>query len=363
MFNIRNRKGIKKLVVGMLSAAMLLGTLTGCGEKKVEQKYSKEESASTKVMNIGEYEIFLDEMLVYVVQSVYIGGVTSKTAGAQNNTIKDEVLSNIRETKILYDVAINNNVELSEDDIAYTDSIIKNFKASFSQEFFDAYGISDEVIKKVFIERTYVEKFQNDIKNEMGKTINDDVDKGYVDYEFDQLYYMIFPTVAVDETTGNPATDSDGNYIPLSDDKKAEAKANAEVAVAEIRGGADAKSVAEKYQISEYCTEQIGYQDAYSDELKPVMEPMKDGDCTDVDETQVGYRIIVMLKENDEELKANYTYSIASDILENQFESLKKSWLASIEVDPEKDMVGDVWEKYSIQDMVDDMTALGIISE
>lgn len=358
---MKRLKHIKRMLTCVMVIALSLGMLTGCkNDSDNDGGYTKEETSGTKVMVIGDYEVFLDELMVYAVQSLVMNNATSAMVELDENTYKSETLSLIRETKILYDVAINNDVELNEDDMATTNQSIANFKSAVPQEFFDRYGISDEVIEKVFIEQTYVAKFENDIKNDMGKNANEEIAKQYEDYNFNIIYYMLFPTVEVTEDD-NPATDADGNYINLSDEDKADVKAKAEEAVGRIRAGEDAETLAEEYGITNYSSERTGYIGIYSDAVNEALEGLKNGECSDVIEENLGYAVIVMKSADDEDLKASYVYAITSDYIDGEFESLRNDWLATIPVDPENDMEGTVWADFSLKDMAKSLEEFGVI--
>ena len=80
----------------------------------------------------------------------------------------------------------------------------------------EKYGISEDVVRKVFTEQTYVSKFENDIKNDMGKTIQDDVEEKVKDYNFMVFDYILFPTVETTEDD-TPATNTDGSYKYVDD--------------------------------------------------------------------------------------------------------------------------------------------------
>lgn len=352
----------KRLLTGMLVLTMSMGMLTGCGNKAVsgEGGYSKEDAASTKVMVIGDYDVYLDELLVYAVQALVMNSASSNTIEATQSSYKDQTLSLIRETKILYDVAIHNDVELNDDDMATTNNTIKNFKNAFPQEFFDKYGISDEAIEKVFVEQTYVSKFENDIKNDMGKNANAEIAEGYDDYSFNVVYYMVFPTVEVNEDDV-PATDTDGSYIDISEDDKADVKAKAEEAVERIRAGEDAEKLAEEYGITAYSSERSGYIGSYSEAVNEALDGLKNGECTDVIEETLGYAVVVMKSADDEDLKASYVYAITSDYVDTEYETLRNQWLASIPVDTVNDMEGTVWADFSLKYMVEDLEEAGVL--
>ena len=136
-------------------------------------------------------------------------------------------MSLIRTTKILYDVTQHNDVTLDDSDMETTNNTINNFLKSMPDGLLEKYGISEDVVRKVFTEQTYVSKFENDIKNDMGKTIQDDVEEKVKDYNFMVFDYILFPTVETTEDD-TPATNTDGSYKYVDDAAKQYAKVNAE---------------------------------------------------------------------------------------------------------------------------------------
>ena len=358
------RRKIKGILTYAMAFVLTATLLFGCSGKKKNDKstvvYSKDEASSTKAMVIGDYDVYLDELMVYAIQEITLYDVTPDMVDKDEKTYKDQTLSLARETKILYDVALHNNVELNDDDIAARDKLIENFKAAVPDEVFEKYGVTDEAIEKVFTERTYVEKFENDIKNQMGQDISNDLTEAYKDYNFQKLYYMVFPTVETD-ADGNPATDTDGGYKEVSDDKKNEAKENAKKASEEINSGKDYNEVAKEYGIEKYCSEMNGYVGAYSDEMNEALEKISAGGCTDVIESELGYVIIAVTADHDEDLKTSYIYSVANDYLDDQYQSLRTDWLASIPVDTVNDMEGDVWANFKMKDLSQMLYDAGLI--
>lgn len=349
----------RRIVAGMLMLSVACASLTGCDNESKKEDTTPAETfegvpADTKVMVIGEYDVYLDELLVYAFQNLYLRGSSVESWSDEADiSAKKEILSSIRETKILYDVATKNDCTLDESDMEVVETTSNNFINTFGTDMLDEYGISEEVVKTVFAEQAVVSKFETEIKNDMGKTINDDFMEGYVDYSFNSIYYMVFPTIAQDDA-GDPMLNEDGSYVELSDEERNAARADAEAAIEELRGGADYLETAEKYGITDFCTETSGYIGSYSDELNEALKDMKNGECTDIMEGTLGYIVVYMISADDETLKEQYVYYLAKDYTDDQYDILRNNWLATIEIDAEGDMEGTVWEDYPLINIVDE---------
>ncbi len=363
----------KRLAVSALCACMMLG-VAGCGgsdngkkadskSTEIEQVYTADEAKNTKALVIGDYDIDLDELTLYAMQEITMYGVTSDSL-TDDKTIeqnKEYALSLLRQNKIIYNVAINNDASLDDSDMEYINTTIDAFKKKMGQKVLDAYGISDEVINKVFQEQGLVSKFQNDIKNDMGQKIQNDLEDKYKDTKFYTYYYMLFPTVEIDDS-GNPKKDDNDNYIYVSDDKKKEAKANAEAALKELKAGSGYEDVADKYGVKEYSSEQTGFDGAYSDEnMNKKMASLKNNECLDVVDDTLGYSVIQMINCDDTSYKESYINYYTSDTLSSQYEKLQNTWLATIPVDQENDLEGTVWKDYDFKKLVQNLENAGVV--
>ncbi len=367
---MRKNKCTKKILTLAL-AFLLAGSLTGCGGSQQESTattYSKDEYSTVKAMKVGDQDIYMDEMNLYALQELIMQEASPKTFEVNESTYKEEVLSMIRERVIMYNVVQNNDYELEEKDREAGEQLAANFKAMVSQDILDEYGISDELIDRVFEEQAAIQSFQDDIQNEMGQQIYDDFMEVYADYSFHESYYMVFPTVEVDEngnpkTTGETASNGDAIYEPISDAEKQEVKKQADAAVAELRAGAKPEDVAEKYGVSAYSTVRTGYVGMYSDEMNKALEGLKTGECTDPMETPLGYAVTYLTEADSEEMKETYVYYLSTQNLNTEYETLRQRWLATIPVDPEADMYDTVWADYSLRPILDTLVDQGVLPE
>ena len=367
---IKGKKYLKKQVVAsVLALSMAAASLTGCSNGLSSSKkessnvgtMTQEEASTTKVMVIGDYDIYMDELLVYAIQAMVTNNGTLASVKANPDTYKEQTLSLIRTTKILYDVTQHNDVTLDDSDMETTNNTINNFLKSMPDGLLEKYGISEDVVRKVFTEQTYVSKFENDIKNDMGKTIQDDVEEKVKDYNFMVFDYILFPTVETTEDD-TPATNTDGSYKYVDDAAKQKAKENAEALLKELEAGGDAETLATKYGVSNYYFERTGYVGSFTDSINKAVENMKAGDCSGVLEEKLGYTVIHMKSDHDEELLKNYAYAVASDTVDDQFDKLEEQWLSTIEVDTEKDMEGTVWADYDLSGLAQSLADGGLLN-
>ena len=148
------------------------------------------------------------------------------------------------------------------------------------------------------------------------------------------------------------------SYKYVDDAAKQKAKENAEALLKELEAGGDAETLATKYGVSNYYFERTGYVGSFTDSINKAVENMKAGDCFGVLEEKLGYAVIHMKSDHDEELLKNYAYAVASDTVDDQFDKLEEQWLSTIEVDTEKDMEGTVWADYDLSGLAQSLACL-----
>ena len=133
---IKGKKYLKKqAVASVLALSMAAASLTGCSNGLSSSKkessnvgtMTQEEASTTKVMVIGDYDIYMDELLVYAIQAMVTNNGTLASVKANPDTYKEQTLSLIRTTKILYDVTQHNDVTLDDSDMETTNNTIDNF--------------------------------------------------------------------------------------------------------------------------------------------------------------------------------------------------------------------------------------------
>lgn len=356
------RRHSKRILSAILGLTMVVG-LSGCGanDNKTNVSGGYKNSSTTKAMVVGDYDINMDEMIMYSMQTAYMSDTKSESlTDVSVNTNKKTVLSLIRTNKIIYNVAVQNGCTLEDKDIDYVNNYIDGFKSRFPAEFLDEYGIGDDIITKVFTEQAMVSKYENDIKNDIGTNVQAGLEEELKDTKFHTLYYMLFPTVEIED--GNPTMDDNNNYIYVSDDEKEKVLERANEATERIKNGESYEDIAKEYEVTEYSGERAGYADAYTDkDVAKAISELKDGECMEPYEDTLGYAVVVMIDSDNPELKESYISNYTSNSVSTQFDELEQKWLGTIKVDEAADMEGTVWADFDYKTMVEDLEAVGAI--
>ena len=373
------RKYKTRAIAGLLCAMMAVSACTGCSNGLSKETESGKETTasqddtksyekvtidkdtlrSEKIMTSFDEDIYLNEIFLFSLdimensstQPSNSYAITDEEAAA----LKAEIESETKRYKIEYHIALDKGYTLTDSDKEGVNKLISSFKGKYSQAFLDKLCIDDALIEKVYTERAYVLKKEQEEKNRLGETELASQTDANKDKNFVSLYYMVFPCVEADEN-GEPKTDENGNYIPISDDEKAKVEEKANKLVAEVREkGTDPETLAEEYGIKASSQNMNGYVGAYSEHINEVVKDMKTGEITDPEDSSLGYIVIYMQQDHDEELKELYVKKLADEYVKTEIEKIKSSWTADQAYVEKVEFSGDFWKSFDLRNLVEFM--------
>ena len=326
----------KRLAMLLLSGAMVMTSLTGCGELK----------DSDVVATVGETEITADvaNFFARYLQVQYESGYGSylgedmwSTEAEKGKTyedvVKEGLMDQIQKMYLMEEHKDDYGVALSEEEeTAIHDAAVKFDEANAKEDKEKVSGSVDTVERYLTL-MTISQKVETKIREEADTEVSDE------EAAQKKLQYVFFPY-----STTNEANEP----VALSDEEKADLKAQAEAFAA---GAKDAEDFAA------YATEQ-GYEakDATFDskeemsipkELVEVADAQEVGDTTDVIENENGCYVSRLISLFDEEATAMKKQEIVQQRQADKVDEVVKSWKKDIDV-----KVNDkVWDKISFEDL------------
>lgn len=356
-----------KRVVSVVLMVSLLLTCVACQGQESSTKDSKsssdvkvsaEDAKNTEVVKIGDEKITLDYMYLYVIQFIYTYSATEDTISNNMDSYKSQILSQLRTDEIKYIYAKNNGIELTDDEKKEMDDVVDRYYKTFKEDFLKKYGISRDTVESLFYKQRYISKLNDETQKKLEEQYQKEAEEELKDKTFFDLKYLLFPTVEYKD--GSPVTDSNGKYTELSADKKKEQKKLAEEAKKRLEAGEKFDDLAKEYNIEECSEELRSYYGAYAEDLNNLIKDLKAGDVSETYESDLGYMVVQMLNTNDEDYKKYYIETAGGQKASAQMTVEENKWLASVEVDEEKDMIGDVWANLDISKIAAAMEKEGI---
>jgi foldase protein PrsA len=246
--NVKVKKKPKGLIIGLaiaLVAIIIIGVVLfilkpwsdGYVATVDTMNVSKQEYKVISKFNMGEYLSSIsknsDESYDW---STKVDGQTAK------DQVKKSTLDNIQEIKIQLLKAKEEGIKLTDDDLNNIDSGINQRISNYGSEakaeeaIMSTYGVTLEDYKGVYKDLYLVQKY-NSAEREKITVSDDDIQKYYdankKEYDKVTVTHILISTV-----------DSNGQAVSAS--KKSEAKKKAEDLMAQVKAGADIKTLAEK---------------------------------------------------------------------------------------------------------------------
>lgn len=213
-------KATKAMAVAM-TAAMAAGSLAGCGGVSMD-KY-----ASTVVATYGNEDIYLDEANFFLryqqwtQEAMYWDMITAYTGytdlwtypsgdgeKTMGDALKERVMAQLLQTRILIDHASDYSVELTDEDRDLVAEAVNAVRTNFADEFFNYTNPSDEDLTTWFEQNALASKVWQAVKDAADVTVSDEECQEFT------LEYVLVPFPSEDssdtEETTAETTAADG---------------------------------------------------------------------------------------------------------------------------------------------------------
>lgn len=324
-------------------------TVIGLSYYKVEasgQKDSEQEpvNAGELVAMIGDTKVYYNEAMVYLksaqenYENSYGKGIWNADILGNGETfgkmLKDEVINQITELKIIRSEAEKMGITLSEEEQAEADSYAKEHYDGLTQEDKDKYLVTEEVLQQVYADNLLANKvFEN-------KTIN--VDTNVSDQEAKQITVQDILIYSTD-------FDEKGNKVPFTAEEKEAAYEKVKSLYEQAKTTDDFYSLAEANTQADSIEYTFGKGEAPKD-FSPVFEQacfnLKTGQVSDIISTDYGWHIIYCVSDFNEDATIQVKENIIEQRRNDIFSQLYSDW------SKEYDVVinNEVWDTVSFED-------------
>lgn len=366
---------MKKLIYVSLLVALLL-TAVSCSKKKdevnnVEKEGNNGQDVSSEgtsgldgnsisnndstfgqlVVTVGNDEVYYSEAMIYFkfiqaqYESYFGSEIWTYDMGGQTfgDMAKQEIINMIAQTKIISAQADKYNVVLTEEDENRIKQNAETLLTSLTEEDKVLYGFTEEVVQNFYRDNMLYEKVYE------ASTIN--IDTNVSDEEAKQITIQHLLVLTTER-------DAEGNSVPFSDEKKAEAKLKAEGLLEQ------AKEADDFYSFAEGNTEDSGVEYTFGKgEMVEAFETtafaMKPGEISGLVETEYGYHILYCVSDFDEDATLEKKEEIIASRQDQEFQGLYESWSADFDI-----KVNDqVWNTISFVSSTTDEESVGEVIE
>ena len=278
------------------------------------------------IIRVGNVDVSYSEAMVYLksIQTIYenefgydIWAYSLTGDGTTlGDMLKNEVLSQITQLKIICSEANKEGIVLSEDEMSEVRQSAANYIAGLSASDRTQYGITEELAVQVFADNALAKKVY--------ETVTIDVDTEVEDEEAKKIkIYMLL--------LKNYGTDSKGNRTPLtSEDQEAVLQKMKELRV-QGSEAEDFYSFAERNTEADTIEFVVGKTEL-EEPLDTVAFSLKTGELSKILETEDGYVILYCADDFDEDATLHKKEEIIEERRSKLFSDLYTEWSADYEI-------------------------------
>lgn len=299
---------------------------------------SKEENSdSTEQLNAGELIAMIGDTRVYYNEAmVYLKSAQEKyekeygsdiwdadiLGNGENfgSMIKDEVMKQITELKVIRAKAEEMDISLSEDELADANSYAKEHFEGLSEEDISKYLVTEELLRQVYADNLLADKvFET-------KTIN--VDTNVSDLDAKQITVQQILIYNVD-------FDAEGNKIERTAEEKKEAYEKVQGLLEQAKTTDDFYALAEANSEAETIEYTFGRgqgPEEYSDAFEQATFTLKTGELSDIISTDYGWHILYCVSDFNEDATTQVKENIIEERRNELFAELYSEWSAGYDV-------------------------------
>ncbi len=319
---------VKSLGIVALSATVLFA---GCGQiNKDATLVTVKNGDKTDTISLGygnfaaryQQSIYDQYLIAYYGEDMWKQDL-SGTGSTYEEETKDGVLKELEEQYLAKEHAADYDVSISDKQSSAISKAVKQFMSDNSEETLKQMGATEEYVQKYLEDRTYYTLVQKAAMKEADKDITDD------QCQMRTFSYVLF------DITGK--TDENGNFTEYTDEEIENLKAQAK----QLAAADDFDTEAEKLGVtkSTYSYLKGETEDSTMDmKIINAAEALKEGEVSKaIGVKDVGYYVIRLDKDKDEDATANKRTSLQSDA----FNALMETWKEDIEWNVDE----KAWEK------------------
>lgn len=299
-------------------------------ETKEEDKEEEKANNGELIAMIGDTRVYYNEAMVYLksAQQDYENDYGNSIWGADilgngetfGSMIKEEVIKQITELKIISAEAKKLEIALSEEELANANTYAKEHYEGLTVADRNKYLVTEELLRQVYSENLLAEK--------AFETLTINVDTEVTEQESKQITVQhIFIKSA--------NYDAAGKVTPYTAQEKEEALAKVNTLLTQAKDTDDFYSLAEANSESETIEYTFGRKQGpkeYSDTFEQAAFSLKTGQVSDIITTDKGWHILYCVTDFNEDATIQVKENIIEERRNQMFAKLYEEWSANYDV-------------------------------
>jgi parvulin-like peptidyl-prolyl isomerase len=299
--------------------------------KVQKEKEETEQTNSGELMiMVGDTRVYYNEAMVYLKSAqenyereygkdIWEADIlgNGETFGAM---IKEEVIDQITELKIIGAIAAKENITLSEEELADANAYAKEHFEGLTSEDITKYLITEELLRKIYADNLLAEKTFEYF------TINVDNKVSDLDSKQIKIQQILINSVNYD---------SEGKATELSAEDKSAAYEKVQNLLEQAKTTEDFYALAEANSEAETIEYTFGRGDGpeeYSDSFEQAAFTLRTGQVSEIITTNYGWHILYCVSDYDEDATTQKKEEIISQRRSELFAGLYEGWTADYDV-------------------------------
>ncbi len=288
------RMALKRILAAILTAGLLLNTLTGCGEGGFGTKvvlttgFEKDE-----IFRIETNSCKLSELMVYLTtiqnryESVFGREIWETRADGMTleENVKNIALAQIAQIKTMNLMAEKYEVKLSDEEEARAENAAKAYYETLGDREIELMGVTEKTIRSLYKELARAEKMYQYTIKDINPEISDDEARTIT------VQHILIKTYALDGT---------GKKIEYTEEAKKEAYKRAVEVMGLAKAGEDFDALIRRYSEDDKATYSFG-KGEMDEAFETAAFNLGTEEISDVVETEFGYHIIKCINTFDKE--------------------------------------------------------------
>jgi len=310
-------------IYGMLTI-ILLSFLVGCKNQKVI-------GSEIQILTVNDSKVYLDEMMYHLMVAEIQGEMYASLLGSLDTywstldkngvpiaeTAKKDVMNNVINYEILYEMAMNEGYVLDDEEVVLSNGKVENILKNIPKEQLDSKNLTDEKLLDIQYKIALCTKYYNDYINTLDVN-EDEIKKLYDMKEYKQ--YNIQYVFANTKIVENPET----VYLELSS------------ILEDAKVAEDITIISKPATLTAGTLSFVENEEIFGEEyiLEDTIRKMQVGEVSDIIETVNGYYIIKLIdntsREKYEETIKQAIENARTDAFEESFNKIKKKYSIKI---------------------------------
>lgn len=300
-------------------------------------------NAGELIALVGDTRVYYNEAMVYLKSAQenyevdYGKGIWDVDIFGNGKTfgeyIKEEVIKQITQLKVISDKAAQLGITLTEEEKADAASYAAEHFAGLSDADIDRYLVTQELLEQIYSENILAEK--------VFETLTIDVDTNVSDLTARQItvqHILVYGTELNDE----------GSRVPLTLEQREIAYAKINTLLEKARSGEDFYTLAEansEAEVIEYTFGRGGAPEEYSQAFEQASFNLKTGEISGLITTEYGWHIIYCVSDFNEDATTQVKEAIIEERRTKLFADLYQQWSANYDVV----INSDAWDAISLK--------------